>query len=997
MLHSKRRSVAVASVAGFCMLAVPLLTAQGLNSGEPQILSTGQIITPLAPRGASFQALNPGLPDNPEYTVGQAVSTAVSPDFRTLLVLTSGYNLENYTSGTNLGQTNPADSTEWIFVFDITRGRAVQKQAIPVTNTYNGIVWSPLGDEFYVSGGNRDNVHIYARKAGAWAEATGSPVALGHRPSGAVSAGGLGIVTQPEAAGLAVNATGNRIVVANYENDSVSTLQKQNGVWTKTAELDLRPGKDGTGAAGTPGGEYPFWVQIVGNTAYISSIRDRQIVVVRNNAVVDRIAVPGQPNKMILNREGTLLYAAQDNSNTVAVINTANNRVTDLIKIPTPSSSNSASPGTKTPNNYLGSNPNSLALSADEKTLYVTTGGLNAVAVLRLAGNGSSSFEGLIPTGFYPNSVSLNADGTMMYIVNGKSATGPNPQNCSTAVAGPQTNACNAANQYDLQLTKAGFQTLPVPTAAELNNLTAKVIANDHLGRTPTPEQQATMAFLHSKIKHVIYIIKENRTYDQVLGDLEVGNGDPTITQFPRAVTPNFHKIARNFVDFDNFYDVSDVSGDGWPWSTSARSTDVIEKEIPVDYAGRGLNNDSEGTNRNLNVGIPNTQARAAANPLTGSDPDLLPGNANVAAPDGDDHDDNDDNEQGQGYLWNNALKAGLTVRDYGMFLDIVRYNLNAVPALSIPEDIHPAADKLQVAFSTNTVLSRYTDPYFRGFDNTFPDFYRFAEWQREFNGFVAGGNLPNLSLVRLMHDHFGNFGVAINGVNTPELQIADNDYAVGSLIQAVANSPYKNNTLIFVIEDDAQDGGDHVDAHRSTAFIVGPYVKKHFVDSTRFNTVNFLATMEQILGIAPLNLNDANAAPMANAFNIDRPADWTYTATPSRYLMQTTLPITYPSHMSASLGDAPKPLHNAAWWAAQTKGMDFSVEDHLDSAKFNRLVWTGVMGDKPYPTVRSGADLRVNRTAILQKFHAGEEQKADNTPVMNVPSATPTQDISER
>ena len=396
------------------------------------------------------------------------------------------------------------------------------------------------------------------------------------------------------------------------------------------------------------------------------------------------------------------------------------------------------------------------------------------------------------------------------------------------------------------------------PKEGELQKLTEQVFTNDNIGIPLNAHEQDVVSFLHDHIQHIIYIIKENRTYDQVLGDLEVGNGDPTITQFGATNTPNFHNIARNFVDFDNFFDVSDVSGDGWPWSTSARTTDVIEKEIPVNYAGRGLDNDSEGTNRNLNVGIPTIPARAAADPLTGTDPNLLPGNANVAAPDGE------DGSQGQGYLWNGALKAGLTVRDYGFFLDLARYNLAAAPFLSIPEDPNAYADHLQVAFSTNTVLSQYTDPYYRGFDNSFPDYLRFTEWQREFNQYAANGKLPNLSLVRLMHDHFGNFTTAIDGVNTPELQIADNDYAVGSVIQAVANSQYKSNTLIFVIEDDAQDGGDHVDAHRSTAFIVGPYVKKHFVDSKRYNTVNFLVTMERILGIAPLNINDANAAPMA-------------------------------------------------------------------------------------------------------------------------------------
>ena len=879
----------------------------------------------------------------------------MSPDFRTLLVLTSGYNLLNYTSGTNAGNAIPADSTEWIFVFDITSGKPVQKQAIPVTNTYSGIVWSPLGNEFYVSGGNKDNVHIYAQAAGGWAEATGSPVALGHNPTGGISAGGLGIVTQPEAAGLAVNATGDQIIVADYENDAISTLQKQGGVWTKTAELDLRPGKDGTAPSGTPGGEYPFWVQITGNTAYISSIRDRQIVVVRNNAVIARLAVPGQPNKMLLNREGTLLYVAQDNSNTIAVINTLNNKLIDLIKIPNPTSPNSSSPKSK--NNYLGANPNGLALSPDEKTLYVTAGGLNAVAVLHLGGSGSSTLEGLIPTGFYPNAVSLNSDGTRLYIVNGKSATGPNPQYCDDS----QSSACDASNQYIWQITKAGFQSLPTPTAGELVNLTNKVIANDHLGYEMTPVQQETMDFLKKNIKHVIYIIKENRTYDQVLGDLPVGNGDPTITQFPEQNTPNFHKLARNFVDFDNFFDVSDVSGDGWPWSTSARTTDVIEKEIPPNYSGRGLDNDSEGTNRNTNVGIASTAARVAADPLTSADPDYLPGNANVAAP------DSDDGEQGEGYLWNGALKAGLSVRDYGMFLDIVRYNLSVVPSLNIPEDENAFADHLQVAYSTNTVLSQYTDPYFRGFDNTFPDYYRFTEWQREFNGYVANNNLPSLSLVRLMHDHFGNFSIALNGVNTPELQIADNDYAVGSLIQAVNKSPYKDNTLIFVIEDDAQDGGDHVDAHRSTAFVVGPYVKKHFVDSTRYNTVNMLATMEKVLGIAPLNLNDANAAPMANAFDITGPANWAFTATPSAYLMNTTLPIDF---AATSVTAALHPLHSAQWWASHTKGMDFSIEDHLDSAKFNHVVWTGVMGAKPYPNARSGKNLSQDRAALLAKTH---------------------------
>ncbi|HLI76189.1 MAG TPA: alkaline phosphatase family protein [Acidobacteriaceae bacterium] len=952
------------------LVVAPFATAQdGLNTGEPQILSTGQRITPLAPRGASFQPLNPGLLDAPSYTVGQAVSTTISPDGKTLLVLTSGYNLWNFTSGAQAGNTNPADSSEWVFVFDISTDKPIQKQAISVPNTYNGIAWSPLGTEFFVSGGDNDNVHIYNQVAGAWTEEPGSPVALQHNPAPPLSSGGLGLITPPEAAGLAVSSDGNSVVVANYENDSITELVKQQGVgWIRYIDYDLRPGKQSTSFTGVPGGEYPFWVQSKGSsTAYISSVRDRQIVVLTPQGVIARIPVPGQPNKMVMNKAQSLLYVAQDNAPGIAVIDTNNNVVIDEIQPPS-IVSNSTKGGA---NNFLGANPNSLALSPDEKTLYVTEGGLNAVAVYHLGGVGGSTFAGFIPTGFYPNSVSVSPDGKMLYIVNGKSATGPNPQNCTTAVANAQAAACNASNTYIWQITKAGFQTVPVPTSSELATLTQKVVTNDNIGGLVTAQQQEVMTFLHNHIQHVIYIIKENRTYDQVLGDLEVGNGDPLITQFPEANTPNFHAIARNFVDFDNFFDVSDVSGDGWPWSTSARTTDVIEKEIPVNYAGRGIDNDSEGTNRNLNVGIGNTLQRYAADPLTGTDPDLLPGNANVAAP------DSEDGSQGQGYLWNGALKAGLTVRNYGFFLDLARYNLTVYPPLNIPEDPNAYADHLQVAYSTNTVLSQYTDPYYRGFDNSFPDYFRFTEWQREFQGYVNSGNLPNLSFVRLMHDHFGNFATAINGVNTPELQIADNDYAVASVIQAVNNSPYKSNTLIFVIEDDAQDGGDHVDAHRSTAFIVGPYVKKQYVDSTRYNTVNFLATIEGVLGIAPLNINDANAAPMINAFNINADGNWKFTATPSSYLAMTTLPI--PGLTAEMAG--PRPLHNAEWWAAHTKGMDFSVEDHLDSAKFNRVVWGGVMGaNKAYPYFRTGTDLSQNRSALLAKYHAGKLQMVKPT-----------------
>ena len=248
-----------------------------------------------------------------------------------------------------------------------------------------------------------------------------------------------------------------------------------------------------------------------------------------------------------------------------------------------------------------------------------------------------SSIVGLIPTGFYPNSVSTSADGKLLYIVNGKSAAGPNPQNCHP-LNSTETVSCYAANQYMYQITKAGFQVVPAPNDTELGELTRTVIFdNDHIRFRVTPEDSATMAALRTNIRHVIYIIKENRTYDQVLGDAPTGNGDPNLAQFPRELTPNFHKLAADFVNFDNFYDAAEVSGDGWQWSTSGRTNDTVEKEIPANYAGRGLSYNSEGTNRNINVGYGSLAEREKADPLGGSDPNLLPGTSDVASIDSDD------------------------------------------------------------------------------------------------------------------------------------------------------------------------------------------------------------------------------------------------------------------------------------------------------------------------------------------------------------------------
>jgi YVTN family beta-propeller protein len=943
-----------AVVSIFACAFIPALGAQQI------IPNSGQQITPTAPTGSSFVPLNPGLPDNPQYLAGQAVTSIVSPDGKTLLVLTSGYNMLRDTSGHAI----PADSTQFIFVYDISQHKPIQKQVIQVPNTYSGIVFAPSGGAFYVSGGVDDNVHSYVLgSTGQWVE-QGSPVALGHQGVG------IGISMKPQAAGIAVTSDGNKLVVANYYNDSISVLAKSQSGWSLSAELDLRPGKEDSSKSGVPGGEYPLWVTIKGNdTAYVSSIRDREIVVVNFAAApktVQRVRVPGQPNRMVLNSSQSTLYVAQDNTDSVAVIDTGSNRLVANIPVTSPAG---LLPQAKL--KLKGNDTNSVTLSRDEKLLYVTNGWMNDVAVIQLSSLPKQSHViGLIPTGWYPNSISFSADGKFAYVVNGKSPTGPNPGSC-LGLTPEKDSKCRGTNQYNLQLIKAGLQSFPVPTSGELQALTQRVATNNNFKAMLSPADAAKLAFLRAHIKHVIYIVKENRTYDQVLGDLEVGNGDPSLTEFPEITTPNFHQLARNFVTLDNFYCTSEVSFDGWSWSTSARSPDLVEKEAPVNYSDRGLSYETEGTNRDINVGYGTLDERLKANPATPNDPDDLPGTANVAAPDAP------DGENGTGYLWNAALRAHRSVRSYGFFVDLARYSPDEQhPQYKIPLALDPASSKTQVAYPTSAVLGPYTDIYFRGFDNAFPDYYRYKEWEREFDTKFVKGGLPNLSLVRFMHDHTGDFGQAILGVNTPELQVADNDYAVGLIAEKIAHSPYKNDTLIFVIEDDSQDGGDHVDSHRSVAFVIGPYIKHKAVVSAAYTTLSMLRTIEEILGIGNLSLSDSSAKPMTDVFDTNL-KPWTYAAIPPAMLYNTQLPLA-----ARPQADLPHPTHDAAYWSAATKGMDFSVEDRLDPLVFNQVLWQGLMGSKPYPATSSGFDLRQDREQLLKQYQisrAESSQKSDH------------------
>jgi DNA-binding beta-propeller fold protein YncE len=950
---------------GLCAgLALAAGSAMAASPPAGQFIPTGQAITPEAARGAVFQRLNPGLAELPDFEAGQASATALSPDGKTLLVLTSGFN-RNF--GAN-GKVVPALSNEYVFLFDVSGARPVQRQAIPIANAFLGLAWAPAGDRFFVSAGVEDAVMEFVR--GPEGFAAGRRIALGHRA-------GLGLNAKPEAGGLAVSPDGRRLLVANLQNDSVSLVDLAGG--KVAAEQDLRPGKIDPARKGARGGTVPravVWVSA--GRALAASERDREVIELSVGPsaikVGRRIRTVGQPVAFARNRSGSRVYAALDNTDAVAVIDAARARLVETIA--------TAGPKAVLPQagRLGGAGSNALALSSDEATLFVSNGGENAVAVVRLGdgaqgrrppkgdpdaghrvGGGKagdvddappkargSATVGLIPTGWYPTGVAVRAGG--LFVVNGKSPPGANPKACRDDLKAGRADgaACQGANQYVWQLEKAGLLSLPLPGAAELGRLTRQVALNDHFpGSEDTAADDRLMAALRQRIRHVIYVVKENRSYDQMLGDLEVGNGDPRLVVLPEAISPNHHALAREFVTLDNFYDSGESSNTGWNWTTAARTNDWTEREAPVNYADRGLQYDQEGANRGINVGYP-AEARPAANPLSPNDPDLLAGTADVAAPDGP------GGEAGAGYIWDAALRAHKAVRNYGFYGDLTRYFVKPETGALIPLERDPRARGLTVLYPTKPALMAVTDPYYRGFDQAFPDFWRFQEWAHEYGGYAAAGKAPELMLVRLAHDHFGQFALGIDGVNTVEAQMADNDYALGLIVETVAKGPFAKDTLIFVVEDDAQDGPDHVDAHRSIAYVIGPYVKQHAVVSARYTTVSMLRTIEEVLGLEPMGLNDALARPMSAVFDLSK-SDWGYRPRISEVLRATQLPL--PPRTAADAGSGrPVATRSQAYWTAAMAGQDFREEDRLDTGRFNRALWRGLKGeDAAYPSVRGG------------------------------------------
>lgn len=922
----------------------------------------------------------------PNFIAGEAVRSQLSPDGTTLAVLCAGQNSLIKPDGT----TDVAASTQFIFLYDVSgehKHAPLLLQVLKPINSHVGLVFSPDGQRLYATGGRDDLIRIYDKTAGTWAESGTIP--LGHTA-------GVGVGVAPNAGGLAISRDGKTLVVVNNYNDSISVIDTASG--TVRYEHDLRPFfANNEGVAGGAGGTFPFAVVIKDNRlAYVTSDRDREVVVVDISSptagrLVKRIKLDGNALGLTLDASENRLYVAQDNADQVAVIDTRLNLVVAKIDVRAPEGllpeddvhdvkawhENKSA-------RYTGAGTFSVTLAPDGKTLYAVNSGSNSIAVVRIKEDrprwahphepAADDYEvtGLIPTAYEPHDVTFSADGSWLYIVNGKSVTGPNPGHLAgstgslTQITYPGGNAAaavaaKASNQYQFQLERASLVAAPVPGHAALPRLTAQVADNNFY--SADPESERAMRFLRRHIKHVVYIIKENRTFDQVLGDLTNGaNVDGSITQFPRAVTPSLHGLATQFVTLDNFTDPGDGSMDGWSWSLQGRVTNVETITQQINYAAvsRGLSYESEGTNRGVPVNLATVAERdaAAGKPgttnystatagLPGGTANVLPGTGNHASSDAP------DDEQG-GYIFRAVLQAGHTVRNYGMLTN----NIGSVGTKAAPISDAFSAGEVQVA-ALAPELAPFTDVYFRGYDQVYPDLWRYREWKREFDQYVASGNLPSLSLVRLSHDHMGSFGTALGGINTPETQQADNDAAVGLLVQAIANSPYAEDTLVIVTEDDCQDGPDHVDSHRATTYLAGAYVKQGAVVSTRYSQVNALRTIEDIFGTEHLNLNTAFQPPMTDAFDLHSLGDWSFAAEASTVL-QTTEVASLVTELGAvyTAGPTVQPQHSAQYWARATAGLDFSQADQVPTAQFNRILWKGLMGAKPYPVLKGRAAL---------------------------------------
>lgn len=746
-------------------------------------------------------------------------------------------------NGKTLLASNDGVALQSLMVVD-TSGGAPQTvaqtiQYPPPQALFLGVVFSSDGSHAYASAGSNEAIRSYTVSGQHLTEGAQIPLAT-------TDAAGKAI--DPFPAGLTISADGKTLYVADNLANALSIVSLPAGTETRVP-LSSRTCTIGAFGDASNGSNclFPYTVALSrdGARAYVSEWGQKAVAVVDTSSrtMIGEIAVGTHPSALAVSPTRDELYVANTDSDSVSVIDTRANRVTQTIAL---------QPYEGAP---VGTSPNALAVAPDGRTLYVANAGDNDVAVVRLeGGERDDPVAGLIPAGWYPSGIAVDPAGKRLFVINDKGlGAGPNP-------GGP-----NTIDQYVGSMIKGTLSTIDVPDERTLARDTKQVAANDGFDQRSREGGGPESALPRrpgerTPIKHVIYVVNENRTFDQVLGDLGRGNGDPSLTLFGRSVTPNHHHLAEQFSTLDNLYAAGDVSDDGWEWSTGAEANSLTQKTQPTLYGGRGWFYAGEG----------GTLAAA---------PGTVPESS---------------------YLWDRLDQTGISYRNYGFW----------------------ATDVPPVSVFNEPSLDAHTDHAYAGFNMQISDQTRFAEWKREFDQYVAGSNLPAVEFLKFPRDHTCGTDPACP---TPQAMVADSDWAVGKLVDAVSHSPYWKSTAILVIEDDAQDGPDHVDAHRTVGHVISPYTQTGRVDSTFYSSVSMLRTIELILGLRPLTQFDAVANPLAGSFT-NKPDFTPYAALK-------------PAQPLDQMNTSRSPL------AARSAQLDFSREDRAPAGVLNEAIWKSVKG----------------------------------------------------
>jgi WD40 repeat protein len=795
-------------------------------------------------------------------------------------------NLAVHPSGQYLAVLHAGMQEHEVVVLDLNKARQRIVSRVTIDQTFYGLCFSPDGRRLYASGGEFAAVHEFEFARGL----------LGNHRIIDLSEAGEKLVP----GGLATDAAGRelfvcctwgdvliRVPVDNPENKVVIRVGK-----SREAAKDARPKgdppsppdgrreKDGDPRAkdkakdplGDPGVHpYACLPHPDGKHLFVSLWADARVAVVDldKNAVVKSVSTAPHPTEMVIDARTKALYVACANSTQVSVFDLDTQAAIQTINCALyPSAPN-------------GNTPNSLTLLADG-VLLVANADANNLSAFNVSDPKKAAPLGFIPTGWYPTAVRYNPADRRIYVANGKGLSSRANRN------GPNPYLSLARNlgEYIGYLMKGTVGIIDLPGPKEMAEYTKQAYACSPLKRdfgpladgvevdNPIPRNLGEK----SPIKHVIYIIKENRTYDQVFGDLPQGNGEPELCLFPDAITPNHHKLAREFVLLDNFYVDGEVSADGHEWSMGAYATDFVEKYWPLSYRG----------SPKKRFGYP------------------AEGNLDYAA------------RPAGGYIWDRAADAGVTYRSYGEWIENGKKNDDGT---------------FEDSKATVKALEGHFDPKFRGYDLDYPDVKRAERFIEELKRLEKEGTFPQLTILRLPNDHTSGTRV---GKPTPTAYVADNDLALGQVVEAISNSKFWKDTAIFVIEDDAQNGPDHVDAHRSVALVVSPYTKRKHVDSTMYSTSSMLRTMELILGLKPMSQFDAAARPMYASF--------------------TGKPDVTPYAHEVPKADLKATNLVGAWGAEWSERANLAKEDQADDLLFNEVIWKSVKGagSKMPPPVRA-------------------------------------------